>query len=191
VICDAVFTDYRLDSRASFFDPISETEVPLFILNGLSKSAGLPQVKLSWIILRGPEDLKKQSLSHLQLVSDTYLSVGTPAQHAMPALLGVSGKIRSQILARIRANYQSLWKACTGTAVEPLRSEGGWYATLRLPRSRSEEEWSLYLLEAANVLVHPGYFFDFSEEAYVIVSLLVDSTGFDDGVSRLVAAVET
>ena len=190
LICDEVFSEYQLDEETSFPDPRSETEIPLFLLNGLSKSAGLPQLKLSWIAARGPRRIKQQSLSRLELISDTYLSVGTPIQHGLQDLLKLADGIRRQTVARIRTNHESLVKVCSGTAVDPLQVQGGWCATLRVPRSRSEEEWGLHLLESQGIVVHPGYFFDFPGEAYLVLSLLVESTAFEEGVNRLLAAVE-
>ena len=191
LICDEVFRDYPLEDDFGYFDPLSEADIPLFLLNGLSKSAGLPQVKLSWINVCGPQEVREQAINHLELISDTYLSVGAPVQHGVPTLLRLSDGIHRQILARIRSNYRSLQKACTATAVDPLRTQGGWYAILRLPRSQSGEKWSLYALESENVLVHPGYFFGFSEEAHLVVSLLAEPQRFDEGIRRLVEAVKS
>ena len=191
LICDEVFRDCQLEDDSAHFDFLPEGDIPLFLLNGLSKRAGLPQVKLSWINVCGPREVSKQTISHLELISDTYLSVGTPVQHAVPTLLRLSDGIHRQILTRIRSNYRSLREACTATAVDPLRTQGGWYATLRLPRSQSSEEWALYALESKNVLVHPGYFFGFPEEAHLVVSLLAESDRFDEGIRRLVETVES
>jgi len=102
--------------------------------------------------------------------------------------LEVSKQVRSQIQGRIRSNYDFLQKACLGTCVQCLATEGGWSAVLRLPRVKSEEEWVLHYLETSNVLVHPGYFFDFTEEAFLVLSLLPNQFEFEEGVNRLLSA---
>jgi len=185
LICDEVFADYRLNQRLHPFDPASDNDLPAFLLNGLSKTAGLPQMKLGWILLRGPEKKKRTLLGQLEVVADTFLSVGTPVQHAAPDFLAMSREIRKQIQCRIQTNYDFLQDSCSNTPAQCLIAEGGWYAILRLPRIQSEEEWVLQILRSADTLVHPGYFYDFAEEAYLVLSLLPDPDRFEEGVNRL------
>jgi aspartate/methionine/tyrosine aminotransferase len=185
LICDEVFVDYYLGEEPAQIDPALSDDLPLFLLNGLSKLAGLPQVKLGWIGIRGPANQRDKMLERLEIIADTYLSVSAPIQHAGPALLQLAETIRSQIQDRIRANYKLLHEHSAGSSVECLLAQGGWYATLRLPRIQSEEEWVLQFLESANTLVHPGYFYDFPNEAYVVISLLPRPDEFREGVSRL------
>jgi aspartate/methionine/tyrosine aminotransferase len=160
-------------------------------MSGLSKIAGLPQMKLGWIVLNGPD--REQAMDALELIADTYLSVSTPVQVALPRLLELSGGILSQIRSRTASNLARLREAIHGSAATLLRTEGGWYAVLQVPRTRTEEEWTLKLLDESNVLVQPGFFFDFESEAYLVVSLLPEPATFAEGVSRLldVAAART
>jgi len=189
LICDEVFADYRLDESVHPFDPASDNDFPTFLLNGLSKTAGLPQLKLSWILLRGPEKMKRTQLENLEVIADTFLSVGTPVQRAAPDLLAMAGEIRKQIHCRVQTNYDYLRISCLDSPAQCLIAEGGWYAVLRLPRIQSEEEWILQILGATDTLVHPGYFYDFAEEAYLVLSLLPERDRFEEGVSRLLGEI--
>ena len=157
-----------------------------FRLGGLSKSAGLPQLKLGWIAVSGPESLVAEALHRLEIICDTYLSVSTPVQVAAPELIEHGATVRAAILQRIRRNYSELTKATLSHGcIELLRADGGWSAVLRIPSTISEEQVVLTLLEEDNVLVHPGYFFDFPHEAFLIVSLLPAPADFDEGVRRI------
>jgi aspartate/methionine/tyrosine aminotransferase len=174
VISDEVFLEYAYAPDAARCPSLAgETELVAFALGGLSKSCGLPQLKLGWIAVAGPAAQADAALGRLELISDTFLSVGTPVQLAAERLLQVGGRVRAQIQERIGKN-RSLLEGAFGPAspAEVLRSNGGWYGVVRLPRTQSEEEWVLELVTEAGVLVHPGYFFDFPEEAYIVVSLL-------------------
>jgi aspartate/methionine/tyrosine aminotransferase len=192
LIVDEVFADYphdevppddRLDSGWS-------KSALTFRLGGLSKSAGLPQVKLGWIAVDGPGPLVDEALDRLGLVLDTYLSVSTPVQLAAPALIERGALIRSAIRERIRANLQRLREAAAEyPAVELLRSDGGWSAVIRVPARRAEEEMALDLLHEHDTLVHPGFFFDFAHEAFFVVSLLPEPRTFNTGVRRLLEHV--
>jgi aspartate/methionine/tyrosine aminotransferase len=148
-------------------------------------------MKLGWMVLNGPD--REQAMDALELIADTYLSVSTPIQAALPRLLELSGGILSQIRSRTASNLARLREAIHGSAATLLRTEGGWYAVLQVPRTRTEEEWTLKLLDESNVLVQPGFFFDFESEAYLVVSLLPEPATFAEGVSRLldVAAART
>ena len=187
VISDEVFADYAYGPDPARVATLAdETEMLAFALSGLSKVAGLPQLKLGWMAVAGPSAARRAALERLEIVSDTYLSVGTPVQLAAPRLLALGGAVREQIRARVVENRAAL-SATLGaeSAATLLRAEGGWAAVLQIPRTRTEEEWALLLLEEEGVLVHPGYFFDFAEEAYLVVSLLAPPARFREAAARL------
>ena len=178
IISDEVFHDFAFGAKPPSFGTFS--------LGGLSKSAGLPHYKLGWIRLRG--ERKAEALAALELIADNFLSVATPVQVALPELLAIAPRIRDAIRARTRANLATLQEAVTkNPAIQLLPVEGGWTAVLRVPRIRTDEELVLDLLEQQHVLVHPGYFFDFGEEGYLVVSLLTPSDVFNEGVKRVVS----
>jgi alanine-synthesizing transaminase len=157
-----------------------------FSLGGLSKSAGLPQVKLAWIAAGGPERLVSAAMARLELIADTYLSVSTPVQLAAARLMNAGVEIRAAILERVRANLARLRSSLERhPAVTLLEPEGGWSAVLRVPAAASEETLVLRLLDEARVLAHPGYFFDFASEAYLVVSLLPEPDRFREAIDRL------
>lgn len=186
LIVDEVFADYPL-SGAGLPAPAGQGLASVtFRLGGLSKSAGLPQVKLGWIAVDGPEALVEQAVARLELVCDTYLSVSTPVQVAAAALIQQGAAVRRQIAERVAGNYGLLRELATAyPSIESLNADGGWSAVLRIPSVRTEEEMVLYLLEHDAVLVHPGYFFDFPHEAFLVVSLLAEPAIFREGVQRL------
>jgi hypothetical protein len=189
LIVDEVFGDYELADPSAVGpggDPWRGSGALTFRLGGLSKSAGLPQVKLGWIAVDGPADLVDGALERLELICDTYLSVSTPVQVAAPALIAGGAAIREQIRHRIRTNYSALRELASGDpSVEVLHADGGWSAVLRVPSTRSEEDHVIGLLERRGILVHPGFFFDFPREAFLVISLLPDPRVFADGVGRL------
>ncbi len=192
VICDEVFWDYRLKFGDPIFDPLAEEQVPLFVLNGLSKAAGLPQMKLGWIVLRGPYSLRKQAAERLEFLADHYLSVSTPIQCAAGGLLQAGAAVREQIRQRIKFNLEVLNRTLEKTAARALPVEGGWYAVIELPRIHSSQDWALALLDQDGVVVHPGSFYGFSDGCHLIVSLLPQPNKFREGVRRLaVRASET
>ena len=157
-----------------------------FRLGGLSKSAGLPQVKLGWMTVDGPEPMLSEALDRLEVIADAYLSVSTPVQIAAPALISSGAVVRTQLLARISTNYQALVSAVsTRPSIEVLPAQAGWSAVLRVPSTRSEEDLVIELIERDGVVVHPGFFFDFPHEAFVVVSLLPEPRSFAEGVQRL------
>jgi aspartate/methionine/tyrosine aminotransferase len=190
IVADQVFARYPLVDDRERVPDLLRDDVLTFTLGGLSKLAGLPQLKLGWIVVGGPEARVREALARLELIADTYLSVGTPVQHALPALLAARRVTEDAIRARTRRNLARLQAATAGGPVSVLRAEGGWYAVLQLPRTRTEEEWALTLLERDGVLVHPGHFYDFEREAYAVVSLLPPEPVFDEAVARLVARVQ-
>jgi len=188
LISDEVFADYHFApdaEREPFLTGVDE--VLTFCLSGLSKVAGLPQMKLGWIVIDGPPALRSEAIERLELIADTYLSVGIPVQHALSPLLAVGESIRQQISVRVGENLPVLREHVSDdTPARVLKVEGGWYATVRVPRTRTEEEWCLNLLERDNVLVQPGFFYDFESEAYLVLSLLTPGNAFREGVKRLV-----
>jgi alanine-synthesizing transaminase len=182
ILSDEVFCDYGFGEDAERVITLAGSENALvFAMSGLSKIAGLPQMKLGWIAASGPGC--DAALDALELIADTYLSVATPVQVALPRLL--SGNVGNQIRARTAANLQFLKQTMDGSAASVLRVEGGWYAVLQVPRTRSEEEWALMLLRENHVLVQPGFFFDFESEAFLVVSLLCEPATFAEGARRL------
>ncbi len=181
---DEVFWDYRLEETPA--PEIEAGECPVLVLNGLSKILGLPQMKLAWITALGPGH--ERILSRLEWISDAYLSVATPVQQALGEWLGLRRRFQAQVKVRLRANLGGLEAAVAGTPCDVLRPEGGWYAVLRLPRIRSEEDWALSFLDDG-VLVQPGYFFDFEKEAFAVLSLLTPPETFAEGVARIMARV--
>lgn len=182
ILCDEVFLDYGFaedPNRASGFPGAA----PVFAMSGLSKIAGLPQMKLGWIAASGPG--QEESLEKLEWIADTYLSVATPVQLALPKLLDLSGSVRNQIRARTASNLRLLRELVSGAPANVLQVEGGWSAILQAPRTRSEEEWALTLLRDQNVLVQPGFFYDFESEAFLVVSLLTPEAVFTEGARRI------
>jgi aspartate/methionine/tyrosine aminotransferase len=188
IIADEVFAEYEIerDASAAADTGVRTPDALTFALGGLSKSIGLPQVKLGWIAAAGPDALVRAALERLELVCDTYLSVSTPVQIGVAQLLSRGRTVREQIQARIVANFAGLAAAIeSAPACRLLRAEGGWYGVVQVPSFQSEEDLVVDLLENAGVLVHPGYFFDFPRESYLIVSLIVRPDAFDDGIRRM------
>ena len=189
LILDEVFADYPLGDRPA---PPDELEGCLtFRLGGLSKSAGLPQLKLGWIAVEGPKPLVDDALARLEFICDTYLSVSTPVQVAAPELIAAGAGPRAQILARVRANYETLRRLCAShPTVDALHADAGWSAVLRVAATSSEEEITLGLLQRAGVVVYPGFFFDFPREAFLIVSLLPEPPAFAAGVQAVLGRAD-
>jgi alanine-synthesizing transaminase len=191
IVSDEVFARFPLRESGRRVRSALEEEAAglVFSLGGLSKLAALPQMKVAWMALGGEKSRVDGALARLEVIADAFLSVGTPVQHALPALIACRATAENAIRARTLANMKEVRAAVEGSAVSMLDVEGGWYATLRLPRSRSEEEWAVALLEEDGVYVHPGHFFDFEEEAFVVVSLLTQGEGLREGVRRIVERV--
>jgi Aspartate/tyrosine/aromatic aminotransferase len=190
LICDEVFADYAFEPDPLRLSTLAGAEEVLtFSLSGLSKVVGLPQMKLGWMVVSGPERLRTTALERIDLIADTYLSVGTPVMCAAPRLLDLAPRFQQRLMSRLRSNFRTLKEAITRMPEsEVLYVEGGWYATLRVPRIRSEEEWALKLLEEG-VLIQPGYFYDFESEAYLVLSLLTDPAVFSEGLGRLAGLI--
>lgn len=187
LVADEVFAPYRWTAETGAEGRVLDCDdVLTFSLGGLSKSVGLPQVKLAWMALAGPERLVGRALERLEMICDTYLSVSTPVQLAAAELFERGAAIRTQISRRVATNYQSLQaRASSAPASRVLAADGGWYAVLQVPSLQPEEDLVLDLLQADGVLTHPGYFFDFSAESYLIVSLLPPDARFAEGIERI------
>jgi aspartate/methionine/tyrosine aminotransferase len=194
IIADEVFADYelRIGAAAGAGRVVDCRRVLAFSLGGLSKSVGLPQVKLAWIAAGGPDAVVAEALERLEIVCDTYLSVSTAVQLATSHLLDRAHTIRSQIHRRIAANHHQLADcAATMPACRVLPAEGGWYGVLQVPSFTSEEELVVDLVTKAGVLAHPGFFFDFPSESYLIVSLLTPHAVFAEGLDRILRHLRT
>lgn len=191
IISDEVFADYAFgDDPARAASVAGVATAFAASLGGLSKTCGLPQLKLAWMALSGPPALVAEARERLELICDTFLSVNFPVQQAAAVLLREGAAVRDAIRGRVTGNLATLRAAVAATpAARVLDCEGGWYAVLQVPAVLSEEEWTLVLLGEDHVLVHPGYFFDFAHEAFLIVSLLPRPDIFREGISRLVARI--
>jgi len=188
IVADEVFADYELEPGASrrAGRAAARRDVLSFALGGLSKSAGLPQVKLGWIAAGGPDALVAAALERLELLCDTYLSVSTPVQLAAATLIERAAVVRAQIAARVATNYRELMSLAVRTpSCGVLRSDGGWYAVMQVPSFEPEEDLAVKLLTSDGVLTHPGYFFDFPRESFLVLSLLPPEASFSDGVTRV------
>lgn len=192
LIADEVFTDYSLvddPDRATELIAM-RTQALVVSLNGLSKVVGLPQMKLGWMVFGGLDWLRRAALERLEMIADTYLSVGTPVQYCLPALLRARQGVQAQIVGRLKENLAWLREQVKGSAVSVLTVEGGWYATVRVPDVHSEEEWVSSLLQRYRVLVQPGYFYDFDFGAHLVLSLLTPPEVFRGGVNRIFECVQ-
>ncbi len=188
LIVDEVFSEYAFAADERRLTRLAqEHHLLTFTLNGISKLCGMPQLKLGWIVVSGPEAQRHEALRRLEIIADTFLSVNTPVQVALPQLLKAGEQIREQIHERVRVNYQLLTKAVPATSpVSVLRAEGGWFAVLRMPRTRSDEEWAIRLLDGSGVYVFPGYYFDFAESGFLVISLLTTPETLQKGIGEIV-----
>ncbi len=186
LIVDEVFLDYVFaEDRTQMNSFVANDEALTFVLSGLSKVLALPQMKLGWIVTNGPAALRDEALERLDLIADTFLSVGAPVQHAMASWLANGTPFQLMVLERVTSNWEWLASQVEGTACRLLQVEGGWYATLEVPRLMSEETLILQLLDEDDVVVHPGYFFDYAREGYLVLSLLPEAAVFAEGVRRI------
>lgn len=194
LISDEVFSAYPLGGRrypsALEMAQTLATDQVVFVLDGLSKYAGLPQIKVAWTTVVGPKAKVREAMHHLEFILDAYLSVGTHTQLALPRLIQVSHTTRNAILARIHRNLACAQSRVQGTTVSLLPVEGGWSVPVRLPALMSDSEWSLGLLRQCGVLTQPGWFYDFAEGSVLVLSLLTAEQRFEQGMSQLVAYVD-
>lgn len=185
VFFDFPLTDIRPVSLAGSRDALS------FTLGGVSKMLGLPQMKLSWIIVNGPPPLADEARQRLEIIADTFLSANIPAQNALGAWLQYREDIQGQINRRIRENFTWLKQETAGLkGSRLLNAQGGWYAVLEVSDSKTEEEWVMKLLNKYQVFVHPGFFYDFTGGTFLVVSLLPGPALFKEGMTRLLSRVE-
>jgi aspartate/methionine/tyrosine aminotransferase len=186
LISDEVFGDFNWSSDDRPLPSLlGERRVPTFVLGGLSKSCGMPQLKLGWIVAAGPEAARERALRGLEWIADLFLSVSTPVQLALPRLLEAGENFRCRMRERLSVNQTLLRELVTSRPeIDVLHGEGGWVSVLRLPARRTGEEWALALLERG-VVVHPGHFYDIDGEAYVVVSLIPESASFARALAQL------
>ena len=189
LISDEVFGDYALREVPDRVSATRDGEALCFTLNGLSKLVGMPQMKLAWLVLSGPEHLRSAAKKRLEIIADTFLSVGTPVQYALPALLEARTHIQMQINERLRNNLAIARQALSGSAVTVLDVEAGWYIVMRVPSIKTEDEWMKLLIECG-VLVQPGFFFDFEKDGFLVAGLLTAPHVFEPGI-KLVADLFT
>ena len=186
LVADEVFAEYALEGQNPATEIVRRSKVLSFTLGGASKTLGLPQIKLAWTIVDGPVKERIEALSGLELIADTFLSVNTPVQVAAPDLFRRGAAVREAIQERISRNLATARDvAGRYPACDLLRVEGGWSAVVRVPATRSEEVLALGLVQHEHVVVHPGFFFDFAHEAFVIVSLLPPENVFVDAFERV------
>ncbi|HEY2110002.1 MAG TPA: pyridoxal phosphate-dependent aminotransferase, partial [Candidatus Acidoferrales bacterium] len=187
IIADEVFLDFAISSKRHF-SWAANSEALTFTMSGLSKMCGLPQMKVAWLTASGPKDLKTHALERLDVIADTYLSMNAPVQHAIPQFLEQRHEFQRQLISRVRGNLAELDRQlATQKTCSRLEIEGGWYAVLRVPATRTDEEVALDLLTAKGVYVHPGHFYDFPADGYLIVSLIAREREFAEGIKRLVS----
>jgi alanine-synthesizing transaminase len=186
LIVDEVFLDYPLsgDARKTF---TGNRDALTFTLSGLSKISALPQMKVAWVVTSGPESLTRPALERLEIIADTYLSLSSTVQWALPELLAQRRTLQPQMQQRVRANWAQLQTLARGKRCEVLESEGGWYGVLRTPGALSGENLAIEIMQRALVLVHPGHFYNFPSDDFLVVSLIVSTDQFEQGMSRLSA----
>ncbi len=194
LVVDEVFLDYKIsagDARHKCGSFAFDAGVLAFVVSGLSKIAGLPQMKIGWIAAAGPDALVREAIARLEVIADTYLSLNAPIQHALPTLLAQRGVMQPQIMRRIEENLRKLDEELRPqNLVSRLEFEGGWCAVLRVPVLQSDEELAIRLLEDYSVLVHPGHFYDFPDDGYLVVSLLTPAGEFREGIRGIMKFVD-
>jgi alanine-synthesizing transaminase len=189
LIADEVFLDFSLagERQASF---AANTAALTFTMSGLSKICGLPQMKAAWLVVGGPEAMKNEALARIEVIADTYLSMNAPVQLAIPAFLEQRQGFQKQLMERVRSNLAHLdrqlvrQQSCTR-----LEVEGGWYAVLRVPVLKADEDLAVDLLTTRNVHVHPGHFYDFPSNGYLVVSLITGGPEFREGVEWILSSL--
>ena len=205
LIVDEVFLDYALSGEGAVdlrsngqprkatstsamphFSFVSNREVLTFTLSGLSKISALPQMKVAWVLTSGPDDIANAAMARLEVIADTYLSMNAPIQWAVPKLLEQRKDIQHQLMQRVRANLAELDRQLVGQpSCQRLAVEGGWYAVLRVPVTRSDEDLAIELVREKSVLVHPGHFYDFPSDGYLVLSLISPEPEFAEGAGRV------
>jgi alanine-synthesizing transaminase len=191
IIADEVFLDYSLatEDRLTF---AANPDALTFTLSGLSKISALPQMKVAWIAVSGPDPVKREALARLEVIADTYLSMNAPVQLAVPEMLAQRHDIQAQLLKRVRENLVELDEQLAKQRLcERLVIDGGWYAVVRVPATSSDEDLAIALLQRTGVLVQPGHFYDFAGDGYLVLSLIAPGTEFREGVKRFLEFVST
>ena len=185
LIVDEVFLDYGFDgSSAETF--AANHDALTFTLSGVSKIAALPQMKVAWVATTGPDSLVRPALDRLEVIADTYLSLNAPTQWAVPALFEQRHTVQPQVRQRIRQNRANLQKLLASQMdCELLDADAGWYAVLRVPAQRSDEDLVIDLLKKHHVIVHPGHFYDFPKDGFLVLSLITPTEVFQEGAKRL------
>ena len=188
IIADEVFLDFSFGAPQKSF--AANADALTFTMSGISKISGLPQIKFAWLAVSGPADIKREALARLEMIADTYLSLNAPIQLAAPVLLQQRKHFQEQLMSRVRANLAELDAQLTGNRqISRLLVEGGWYAVLRIPATRTDEEFALELLEKFDVYLHPGHYYDFPRDGYVVVSMITPEQDFHEGMARILSAV--
>jgi len=190
LIADEVFLDFSLgnDLAPTF---ASSNRALTFTMSGLSKISGLPQMKVAWLIATGPETIKQQAVARLEMIADTYLSMNTPMQLALPDLLELRHNFQQQCMERMRNNLAQLDKLLsTQKLCTRLNLEGGWYAIVKVPVTGGDDSLALELLNTQGVYVHPGHFYDFPGDGYLVVSLITPELPFATGIQALVTLID-
>jgi len=185
LIADEVFLDYAHDQspQPTF---AANQDVLTFTLSGISKISALPQMKVAWIATTGPEAQVQAALARLEVIADTYLSMNAPIQWAVPVLLAQRKSIQRQLLDRVRGNLAELDRQLSGQKIcQRLQVEAGWYAIVRVPVTQTDEELAIDLLRRKSVLLHPGHFYDFPSDGYLVLSLIGQKSDFAQGVQRM------
>ena len=194
LVIDEVFLDYKFSAadtsqQGSF---VFDARTLTFVVSGLSKIAGLPQMKVGWIAAAGPDVPVREAIARLEIVADTYLSLNAPVQHALPMLLAQRGVMQPQIMRRVEKNLRTLDENLERQKlVSRLECEGGWCAVLRVPAVQPDEELAIRLMEDYSVLAHPGHFYDFPDDGYLVVSLLTPVEEFGEGIRAIIQCVDS
>jgi alanine-synthesizing transaminase len=188
IIADEVFLDFSLGAAQKSF--VANSASLTFTMSGISKISGLPQMKFAWLAVNGPKEVKREALARLEMIADTYLSLNAPIQLAAPVLLQQRATFQQQLMGRVRNNLAELdAQLAEERKVSRLEVEGGWYAVLRIPATRPDEELAIELLEKHDVYLHPGHFYDFPGDGHMIVSLITPEPDFREGLRRILSAV--
>jgi aspartate/methionine/tyrosine aminotransferase len=186
LITDEVFLDY---GTPPFTFAANESALT-FTLSGLSKISGLPQMKLAWIAASGPPAQLREALARIEVIADTFLSVSTPIQLAAPTLLSLRQKIIAQLSTRTNANLNNFDRELAEfPAISRLNFEAGWYAILRVPATRSDDELAQKLVERCGVIVHPGHLYEFASDGYLVLSLITPEADFTEGIRRILPEI--